>query len=230
MQEKYDVNSKYGKMNSVKVENQLSSNEYVSISDNGGNLKILFIGNSITKHEPAPEIGWHGNWGMAASCEERDYVHIILRELKKKYLVDSCIVQCAIWERNFKNNEDILQKYYKSAHDFEADIIVVRIGENIKDIQDLAALKCAFEKMILFFQNERKAKIIITSLFWNKKSVNEIIKNIAEEHNYVFCDISDLEKDEKTMALGNFEHRGICVHPSDYGMKCIADKILSCIY
>ena len=46
------------------------------------------------------------------------------------------------------------------------------------------------------------------------------------ENGYTFCKISDLEQDEKTMAIGQFDHRGVSVHPSDYGMKCIADSIL----
>ena len=46
------------------------------------------------------------------------------------------------------------------------------------------------------------------------------------ENGYTFCKISDLEQDEKTMAIGQFDHRGVSVHPSDYGMKCIADRIL----
>ena len=45
--------------------------------------KILFLGNSITLHGPAPEIGWTGNWGMAASARDKDYVHQLLDRISK---------------------------------------------------------------------------------------------------------------------------------------------------
>ena len=43
--------------------------------------RMLFLGNSITLHGPAPQIGWTGNWGLAASAIEKDYVHLLLKRV-----------------------------------------------------------------------------------------------------------------------------------------------------
>src|SRR6187399_1258250 len=45
--------------------------------------KVLFLGNSITLHGPAPDIGWKGNWGMAASEKHLDYVHLLVADIAK---------------------------------------------------------------------------------------------------------------------------------------------------
>ena len=66
-------------------------------------LRILFVGNSITKHEPKPEVGWDRDCGMAASCAERDYVHLIVNRIMDAYdkNVSYGIAQVAQYERSF---------------------------------------------------------------------------------------------------------------------------------
>ena len=221
--------SKYGSQNSVSSENQLAQEEYSSIYEENGRIKVLFVGNSITKHGPAPDIGWNGNWGMAASEMNKDYVHLIVSELKKYHSVDYSIAQCSKWETKYWDTENIMNTYYKSAREFDADIIVIRIGENIKNIENKEICKLNFQKMIEFFNKSKKAKIIVTNLFWNHTVLNKIIEDVSIENGYIFCDISDLEMDERTMAIGEYDHNGVAVHPSDYGMKCIADRIKFCI-
>ena len=223
------MESEYGKKNSVRADNQLDSCKYVSIINNSAKRKVLFVGNSITKHAPAPNIGWYGDWGMAATKKENDYVHLIMKKLDEDKSADFCIAQCSKWESSYINGSELLNQYYQTARDFNADIIIIRIGENIKLNSTIEDCKRCFLEMITYFNKDKNAKVIITNLFWKNEQINNMIQEIANENEFVFCDISDLEQDEKTMALNEYEHEGVSVHPSDFGMKCIADKILKCI-
>ena len=81
--------------NTVKAENQLKKNDYIQLEDNGG-LRILFVGNSITRHGPKAEIGWYHDFGMAASDISKDYVHLVLNELSAKQEISYCIYQALI--------------------------------------------------------------------------------------------------------------------------------------
>lgn len=224
-----NVNQKnYAEQNTVSAEAQLNVNDYVSIINRGGNKKVLFFGNSITRHAPKPDIGWWGDWGMAASCRDNDYVHRVVSFLDAEYgKVDYCIAQGSAWEGAYFTGEKILEEYYLSAREFCADIIIVRIGENIKR-SDAERISCKpyFEIAIRFFAANPKAKVVITDNFWYSELFYNCAKEVAEENGYEFCAIGDLSKDEGNMAIGLFEHRGVAVHPNDHGMRRIAERII----
>jgi hypothetical protein len=65
--------------------------------------RILFLGNSITLHGPKADIGWTGNWGMAASSEDKDYVHLVTSALARAYRIEPQIMveNIADFERNY---------------------------------------------------------------------------------------------------------------------------------
>ena len=106
--------------NDVEAENQTKEKFKIYEAENSVK-RVLFLGNSITLHEKAPHIGWNRNCGMAASCEEKDYVHIVLRYLYKKYgKVSHCVANVGEWEKNYWEENRVQQ--WKAAKDFRADI------------------------------------------------------------------------------------------------------------
>lgn len=48
-------------------------------------LNVLVWGASLAKHPPAENLYWYGNWGMAASKEENDFIHRLVYYLEEEY-------------------------------------------------------------------------------------------------------------------------------------------------
>ena len=216
--------------NTVAAKNQLNGNPNISYERNDGGIKVLFVGNSITRHGYKPDIGWYGDWGMAASSKDKDYVHRAISMLEEKYgKVDACIAQGAEWERAYENTKACLQEKYLEARDFKADIVIIRIGENMPK-GSAPDCKPQFAEMIEFFASKDGARVIVTDSFWRNDARDGMIKEICEENGYTFCQLHDLEEDEANMAIGLFEHKGVARHPSDLGMENIAERIVECVF
>lgn len=215
--------------NNVPASKQVEKKNYVEIFNENGKINVLFLGNSITRHEPKPEIGWNNDWGMAASKRENDYVHLIVKYLKEKYeKVNYCIANCGEWELNYFNDEIICE--WETAREFCADIVIVRLGENINQSKEMLLKEPVYEhykKMIKYFCKKGTAKVIVTGLFWGKEEINNAIYQVAKESNYQLVSIGDLSGDNENMAIGQYWHSGVEMHPNDNGMRKIAERIIS---
>lgn len=220
--------SKDYSLNSVPATGQISDAESVTICEDGNaGLKILFLGNSITRHAPAPELGWHGDWGMAASARHNDYVHRLIGMLNGAGIgCGYCIANLSEWERLCYMS--LLRSKYKSALEYPADIAVIRLGENAR----LSDRIEQFEESYAYLACELAAKgmtVICTDLFWENTAFDGFIKKLAEENNYGFVEIHDLGNDEAMKAVGRFENVGVAVHPGDRGMEQIARRLFESI-
>ena len=213
--------------NTVKAENQLKPNEYVSFEgENNKGIRIMFLGNSITLHGIKHDIGWHNRWGMAASAKEKDYVHIIENEiLKENPDAAFCICQAAAWEMKFKNGKE-LHSLFEPARDFRADIIVARLIENCPfDNFDKETFKNEYFGLIRYLSGEN-TRVILTTGFW-KHIGDKAIEEMAREENIPLVKLGDLGEDDSMKAIGLFEHSGVANHPGDKGMQAISDRILA---
>ena len=72
------------KANTVDAKNQLDVSDYISfINKDGCGIRIMFAGNSITRHGVKEDIGWLNDFGMAASSIDNDYVHILAKRVQE---------------------------------------------------------------------------------------------------------------------------------------------------
>ena len=218
--------------NTVAATEQVQDMDNMRVVRRGGSKRVLFIGNSITRHGPKPDIGWEHDWGMAASCLEKDYVHQTVEILEERGMtVDYAFANFSRWEVNYWDDsvlsecDDFLR--------FEPDIVVIRIGENIwsravRDKLQEIALYPHCELMVKSFA-KKGARIILTDLFWPHEPIDSVICRVAEAGNYPLVHLGDLGVLDENKAIGLFEHTGVAAHPGDLGMYRIAERIATVI-
>jgi alpha-galactosidase len=193
--------------------------------------KVLFLGNRITKHGPKADIDWSGNWGMAASAEAKDYVHLVTKALTEKQgaAPEVLVKNIADFERAYAGY-DIATKL-KEAVDFQADLIILAIGENVpglKTPEDKAKLQESVTKLLTTLKGDRKPTILVRSCFWANAAKDEALKGACATVGGVYVDISALGKDEKNFARSErpFKHAGVANHPGDAGMAAIKSALI----
>lgn len=154
----------------VKPTTELLETKYKSKFKNA-----LILGNSITVHPKAPEIGWHGEWGMAASSPEKDFVHILSYNFKKANLSSK------VTSENIADFEHIYWEYdfskLDSLNNLTPDLLILRIGENV-DESTLEARNFydSYSQLIHYFVLKNPGiNIICVSSFWKKEKVEAVI-------------------------------------------------------
>ncbi|MBR4675641.1 MAG: SGNH/GDSL hydrolase family protein [Victivallales bacterium] len=211
---------------------QMNATQAEVAEHHAGGVRIVFIGNSITLHGVAPKIGWHNEWGMAASAAEKDFVHIVTRgiEAKTGRKADVRVRNLARFERGFTNYDYGLEK---DLIDFAPDYLIVALGENVGALttqEERLAYSEAFKKLLEgFLGGAKKPKSVVRGVFWPSTWKDEMMARAAKELGVPFVK-ADLATDESMMALGLFEHTGVARHPGDKGMAAIARIILNGLF
>lgn len=221
-------------MNDDLIKNDVPAKGQIKGGDNvrfclkdGADVKILFLGNSITRHGKAEELGWFGDYGMAASCEKNDYVHRLVRLIENAgKTVSICTANLSEWERT--RDMSLLDARYKAARDFNADIVIVRLGENARLTENLEEFEKCYIEMVEYF-SANKGKVVLTDLFWEYAPFDGFVEKLALSRGYAFSRIHDLGERDDMKATGKFSHVGVAAHPGDKGMVEIAARIFAAI-
>jgi hypothetical protein len=195
--------------------------------------RVLFLGNSITLHGPLESIGWTGNWGMAASSRDQDYVHLLLQRLAKSQggLPESLVQNIADFERDPEAYD--LDTTLRDAIAFDPDLVIIAIGENVPALPDEAAqekFRAAFGQLLDHLAGGRSAvprRILVRGTFWPDARKDAAMRTAAVARDCTFVPLGDLGSDPRHAAASerDWKHAGVGAHPGDRGMLAIADAI-----
>ncbi len=204
-------------------------------------LNILCVGNSLLHHGPSAEIFWDGDWGMAASCKEKDYFHTLQRRLSGKYSDikfnwhenGSYLLERAIKKDENQDYTEVFDKLFgDSIGKMTPDIVTLQVGDNCPhhETSDMAYAHAMIET-VKFFQKYNPNVVVVLCLTWygeliDSKHIGTLIA--ARETEMPFVDLTRLYCPEN-QALGLFKHNGVQNHPGDRGMWLIAEEYTKAI-
>lgn len=197
-------------------------------------LKVVCLGNSITKHPYKPEVEWYADWGMAASKEEFDYCHVLQRRLRK-YCSYASVTPLNIYQ--FEVNPTCNLDSLLGDCLVKANVVVIRLGENVQNITLFSEnIQRLVDKCLTYTPN-----VIITGNFWMNSQKEKILINAAYDNHLRFVPLSWIAElrevyPKKGDTIYSIEGKPytlasdfVLMHPNDEGMENIADAIFNAI-
>ncbi|SDL24011.1 SGNH/GDSL hydrolase family protein [Siphonobacter aquaeclarae] len=188
--------------------------------------KVLIIGNSITRHPPAPQLEWYGDWGMAASAADKDYVSLLKKELLKRNPKTEFLAtnKGSTFETTFWTMDT--RQFFKDEKAFGADLIIMRIGDNVGEtfVKKLN-FEPEFDTLMTYLTENFKGKVVCTGAFFDHPEASAAIERVSIKRGFGYTYLYSINNRGNT-AYGLFKDAGVASHPSDAGMEAISKKIL----
>ncbi len=196
--------------------------------------RILFLGNSITLHGPKADIGWAGNWGMAASSEDKDYVHLVTAALARHTgsQPEIRVRNIADFERNYAAYD--VDLHLRDCFAFDPDLVVLAIGENVPVLESgdaRAQFKAGVAGILRAALARRHPLVVVRSCFWADAAKDEALRQACQEADALFVEAGPLGREAANAARAerSFTHEGVAAHPGDRGMAALAEAIVQAI-
>lgn len=206
-------------------------------------VKVLVIGNSITAHTERPEAGWYGDWGMAASSEDKDYVHQLIAKADEKYAnVEFMWENISQYEMYFYNF-DFVTSDFAAIKEFDADIIISAFGANVGNstneedegyLTEEQFTTTHYKNIVNEFNTSGVADVIAVVTPLTREATNITTEAAATEAKWAFVDTSSITGDsyDATSYYQNYPEifgtnvwDSVLSHPGDAGMAAMADSI-----
>ena len=197
-------------------------------------FNYLAIGNSLTLHGITSF--WWDNRGMAASETEKDYFHIVSRQLGDRIgKVFSLPYNFSMWEVQAHDRDETLANLDRFLST-KIDMITVQLAENASNLD---TYKEDYVSLLKYLKTYcPNARILVVGDFWEKGDRDSLKEQACRECGIEYVSLEGIKgnKDcECGLGTAVFDsegrphivgHEGVAAHPGDSGMAAIAGRIL----
>ena len=167
---------------------------------------------------------------MAASEESKDYVHLLTKQIAEaaQGSPETMVQNIADFERNYAAYD--IPATLQEAIDFNADLIIVAIGENVGQLKtedEQTVFSESVKNLLTEIRSNKNPTILVRSTFWSDTSKNVALQKACSATGVHYVDLGRLDADEANFARSErkIEHAGVAGHPGDRGMRAIADAL-----
>lgn len=201
-------------------------------------FKVLFVGNSITRHGVYKELGWNHEAGMAASSEANDYAHITVKLLQKA--MPKRKVEFYYGNVNLLINakEQVKEPLTVLGNNLpKPDLIIVQTGEHEGPNKSNKEVATLYEDKIIKPLVSLKVPILAVGVWYPTdnqpypawvKNIDNTYQNICKKYKIDFASVEKYARDPKCRNWGT--HDAVKWHPSDAGMNGYATEIMNMFY
>jgi len=204
--------------------------------------RILFIGDSITRHgtndDLKKRLGWDHVAGMAASSRDKDYVHLLAARIQKT-MPDRTV---EIYYSSQGKSKNAGRNPYKPGSAaalaltidgsvaFKPSLVVIQLGEHEEAAKGETFLRESYEKLVTSFDDWQPRPRVLFAGVWSPGdavkgrdpyrsgwvgTVERVQREVCAAHGIPFASVREFALDPSCRGSGTSP--GVKWHPNDKG-------------
>lgn len=202
-----------------------------------GEYRVLFIGDSITRHafseETIRDLGWDHAAGMAATSDKMDYPAVLSKMISEDR--GQPVVRCY---HTYGGGGSVPERIsgFSAVADTKPDLVVIQLGEHDDATTEPYRFRFDYAKLIDLAQGMSSKPDVVAVGPWYPSALEsngvypgEVAKidhemmSIAAWKRVPYRSVSDIGAILGTQGYGTMP--GVMWHPNDYGHSLYAQKI-----
>lgn len=196
-------------------------------------FRILFVGNSITRHGVVLDpYKWDHTAGMAASREDKDFAHRLAAMIQNT--MPARKVELYFGDVNKLLRKDNPGNPLDGEKAPPPHLVVIQTGEHEGPKKSKMEVATIYEAQLIkpFYDVTPRPLILCTGLWYVTdgtpyvgwvREINDAYQEVCQKYNIPFASVESLASDPSCRGWG--EHPGVKWHPNDKGMEGYANLL-----